>query len=307
MMLAKRRAPGGQIVARDRQFAAQAERLVIRRAHPPQRQIDPPQRRLSIDEAEALRHDHLVRQPQQIVERARRGLAGIFLDRHHPDKAAIKVPSRRQFGGLRAKTYPAIRQIVADIIFRQLHRTKFGIVERGEILEELRAPPALKFVRAKRARAIVAERGEQGIARRVELASLVGEVRRPAVLRHPPEQLRKAVGYPAAPLSRAADHGDVQIVREQSLGRKSPTPVGIELGAERIGKFGLELGLDAAPHDMMVKRKPRRPDRLQHGVAQRLAIIDFLGVGGLEQQPIERQYLHQATIAQQQGILVDLR
>ena len=35
MMLAERRAPGGKVVARHRQLTAQAERLIVRRAHPP--------------------------------------------------------------------------------------------------------------------------------------------------------------------------------------------------------------------------------------------------------------------------------
>jgi hypothetical protein len=54
MMLAEGGAPGGEIVARHRQLAAQAERLVVRRAHPAQGQIDPPERGLPVDEAEAL-------------------------------------------------------------------------------------------------------------------------------------------------------------------------------------------------------------------------------------------------------------
>ena len=67
VVLAERRPPGGKVVASHRQFAAQAERFVIRRAHPPQRQIDASQRRLPVDEAEALRDDHLVRQAAAVV------------------------------------------------------------------------------------------------------------------------------------------------------------------------------------------------------------------------------------------------
>ncbi len=56
----------------------------------------------------------------------------------------------------------------------------------------------------------------------------------------------------------------------------------------------------------MIKREARRTDRLQHHVAQPLAIVDLLGVGGLEQEAAKADDLHQQTVARGDSMIVDV-
>ena len=56
----------------------------------------------------------------------------------------------------------------------------------------------------------------------------------------------------------------------------------------------------------MIDREARRADRLEHRVAQRLAVIDLVGVGGLEQQAAQLDHLHQQPVARLDGVVVDV-
>ena len=57
---------------------------------------------------------------------------------------------------------------------------------------------------------------------------------------------------------------------------------------------------------MVIEREARRSDRLQHRVAQPLAVIDLLGVGSLEQQAAEVDDLHQHAVAGLDRVIVDM-
>ena len=69
---------------------------------------------------------------------------------------------------------------------------------------------------------------------------------------------------------------------------------------------GGELDVDPAADDVMVEREARRADRLQHRVAQPLAIIELVGVGGLEQQAAQVDDLHQQAVARLDRMIVDV-
>ena len=173
VMLAEAGAAGGDLVLGAGEVGAQADRLVLGRAHPAQREVHPRQRRLAVDEAEALRDGELEGQPQQFVEHAGRGLAGIILDRDEAGEAARARPGRAELHRLLAEAHPPIGQIGAEILHRQQHRAHLAIVERGEEFERLRADAGRRVVDAEQPRPVIAERRDQRLARDVELARLV--------------------------------------------------------------------------------------------------------------------------------------
>ena len=174
MMLAEAGAAGGDLVLGAGEVGAQAHRLVLGRAHAAEREVHPPQRRLPLDEAEALRDGQLEGQAKQLVEHARRGLPGIILDRDEAEEAALLVGAGAELDRLLAEADPAIGEVGAEILHRHQHRAHLAIVERGEEFERLRAEALRRFVGAEHARPIAAERGEQRVAGHVELAHLVG-------------------------------------------------------------------------------------------------------------------------------------
>ncbi len=141
MMLAEAGTAGGDFVLGVGEVGAQAHRFVLGRAHAPERQVHPRQRLLALDEAEALRDHQLERQPEQFVEHARCGLAGIILDRDDPEERARRRPGGPELNRLLAEAYPAIGEVSAEILLGQQHRAHLAIVERGEEFERLRARP----------------------------------------------------------------------------------------------------------------------------------------------------------------------
>ncbi len=305
VMLAEAGAAGGDLVLGAGEVGAQAHRLVLGRAHPSQRQVHPRQRRLAVDEAEALGDGELERQPQQFVEHARRGLAGIVLDRNHANEAALEIGARPQLDRLLAEADPAIGQIGAQVLHRHQHRAHLAIVEGGEELERLRARPLGRLVDAEQPRRIAAERRQQGIARDVELARLIGGagVR---LGRGPPEHHAEPVERPGAALQRTADQGQEKVVDVEPLGRQPRPPHLVELAREGIDMAGAEADVDPAADDMVVEGEARRADRLQHRVAQALAVVDLLAVGGLEEEAAQMDHLHQQAVAGLDRVVVDV-
>ena len=167
---------------------------------------------------------------------------------------------------------------------RQQHRPHLAIVERGEEFERLRAGPLRGLVDAEQPRPVAAQRGDQGVAGGVELAQLIG-ARRRRPRRSARPSMRAQPVEPADPaLQRPPDQGQEQVVDVEPLGREPRPPGVVEPAREVVGMIGRELGVDPAADDMVVEREARRADRLQHRVAQPLAIVDLVGVGGLEQQ-----------------------
>ena len=69
---------------------------------------------------------------------------------------------------------------------------------------------------------------------------------------------------------------------------------------------GGKLDADPAADDMMVEREARRADRLEHRVAQPLAVVDLLAVGRLEQQAAQMDHLHQQAVAGLDRVIVDV-
>ena len=69
---------------------------------------------------------------------------------------------------------------------------------------------------------------------------------------------------------------------------------------------GRQPRLDPAADDMVVDGEARGSDRLQHRIAQALAVIDLLRVGGLEQQAAHVDDLHQQAVASLQRMVVDM-
>ena len=109
VVLAERRAAGGDVVLGRVQIALQAERLVVGGPHPPKRQVHPVEGGLAIDKAEALGQHHLEGQAQQIVEHARGGVARIVLGRDHRREAPLQPPGRGQLESVGPEAHAAIR------------------------------------------------------------------------------------------------------------------------------------------------------------------------------------------------------
>jgi hypothetical protein len=57
---------------------------------------------------------------------------------------------------------------------------------------------------------------------------------------------------------------------------------------------------------MVIDCVTRRSDRLQRGIAQLLAIIDLVGVGGLEQQAANLKHLHEQAVASLDRMIIDM-
>jgi hypothetical protein len=67
-----------------------------------------------------------------------------------------------------------------------------------------------------------------------------------------------------------------------------------------------EIDVDPAADDMVIESESGRADRLEHRVAQALAIVDLFGVGGLEQEPSQVEGLHQQAVAGLDRMIVDM-
>ena len=120
------------------------------------------------------------------------------------------------------------------------------------------------------------------------------------------EKTRDPARGPRPALHRAADQREEQLVGVERLGRQSRLPHRVELAAERIGKLSAARRLDPPAHDMVIERVARRADRPQHGIAQTLAVVQLVGLGGLEQQPAHADGQHQRAVAQPQHPVIEM-
>src|SRR3954464_2677271 len=64
--------------------------------------------------------------------------------------------------------------------------------------------------------------------------------------------------------------------------------------------------VEAAADDVVVEREARQADRLQSRVAQPLAVVDLLAVGGLEKEAAKMDRLHQQAVARLDRMIVDV-
>ena len=67
-----------------------------------------------------------------------------------------------------------------------------------------------------------------------------------------------------------------------------------------------ELDVDPAADDVVIEGEARRADRLQHRVAQALAVIELVRVRRLEQQAAQVDELHQHAVARLDRVIVDV-
>ena len=56
----------------------------------------------------------------------------------------------------------------------------------------------------------------------------------------------------------------------------------------------------------MIDGVARRADRLQSGIAQLLAVIDLVGIGGLEQEATDLDHLQQQSVTGLDRMIVDM-
>ena len=255
--------------------------------------------RTPLDEAEALRDRDLEGQAKQLVEHARRRLARIVLDRDDRREGARTGAGGAELDRLLAEADPAIRQIGAGILHRQQHGPNLAIVERGEEFERFRAIALRRCVDREQPRLVAAERSGQCLAGGVERAQIMRAVGRRRAAAQAIEQ-----AHPA--LERAADQGEEQVVGIEPALRQPRAPGRVEPGREGIGERRFELGLDRAAHHMIIDGEARGTDRLQHRVAQPLAIVQLLGVGRLEEQAAQMDDLEQHAVARLDSVIVDV-
>ena len=67
-----------------------------------------------------------------------------------------------------------------------------------------------------------------------------------------------------------------------------------------------ELDVDPPPDDVVIEREARGADRLQHRVAQPLAVIELVRVRRLEEQAAQVDELHQHAVARLDRVIVDM-
>lgn len=84
-------------------------------------------------------------------------------------------------------------------------------------------------------------------------------------------------------------------------------PARIEIRREGIAEIARQIGRDAAAQQVVVDGEARAADRLQHRIAQFLAKFQLGAVRRLEQQAVEADHLHQRSVAQQYGMIVQQR
>jgi hypothetical protein len=310
MVLAEGGPARGDVVARGGELVAQAYRFVVRRAHAPEREVDAAEGGLAIDEGEALADGQLHRQPQEIVEHAGRGGAGVVLDRDHAREGPLAAAARRKLHCLPAEAHPAVGQIVGEIALGQFDRPHLRVEQGRQEFERLRMQPAHGVIDAEQPGPIGGEGGQQGVPCRVQRAFLGLELHHACarVRASPaPQQPAEGFGHAALALQRAADDRQEDVVAEQRLGAQAFGPEPVQSLAEWIRKGAFGHRIDPAAEDMVVEGEARGAERSQRGVAQVLTVVELVRVGGLERQAFQLQHLHQPAVAQQQGVVVDLR
>jgi hypothetical protein len=307
VVLAEGRATGGHVVLGRVEIALQAHRLVVRRAHPAQRQVHPVEGRLAIDEAEAFGQHHLERQPQQIVEHPRRGLAGVVLDRQHGAEAGRHPPRCAQLQRVGAEADPAIGQVEPEVGPRQPHRPHLAVVEQREELERLRAQVLRSVVDGEQPRAVGREGGQQVVARAPQRAEIAGE-RGGGFLpvARAPHRLQRALQQADPALQRAAHQGQEELVDIEFAGAEPGAPGGVERAAEIVGERGRQLGRHLPPHDVVVKGEAGIGDPAQHRLAHRLAVVQLLRIRRLERVAGDVEHLQQTPVPGLDRRLVDV-
>ncbi len=305
MMFAESGAARGDIVLGARKLVAQAERFILGRAHAAQREVHLAERGLAVNEGEALRHHHLERQAQQFVEHAGRGRRRIILDRDHAGEARRGIRNGGEFDRLGAEADPPVGQIVARVLMRREQLARLARIELAEKFERFGAQPLVGIVEAEKLGLVAAELRDQRLARRVEHAQFLCHGR-PIILPRLAEPARQTVEQPHPPRRGTADEGEVKVVAVELLRREPRMPSFVEPGGEVVAEFAVQFDARLAPHDMMIEGIARRADRLQHRVAQQLAVIELVAVGGFEQDAAQADHLHQQPVARLDRMIVDV-
>lgn len=152
---------------------------------------------------------------------------------------------------------------------------------------------------------ILAERGEQRLARRGERTPFTGGGG--DAIGHAPRGESAEPVEQAAPAARgAADHGQEQVVHVHLPRRQPGSPALVEVPRKVVRIAGFERHFGLAADQVVVDGEMRGADRAQHRVAQFGAVIEFVGIRGLEQQPAEADGLHQRAVARLDGDIVDM-
>ncbi len=146
----------------------------------------------------------------------------------------------------------------------------------------------------------------QGFGRRLQFL-VVARLRRGQgiVAQALAENVGDSFSKPDLALGVAADDGDEQVVDEQLARRQPRLPLVVDQPADRIVVGSVQADADLAADDVVVKDEARRPDGAQGCCPDDLAMIDVLGIGGLESKALKIERLHQRTVPQDDGPVVD--
>ena len=161
---------------------------------------------------------------------------------------------------------------------------------------------AFAVVEGQRAWAVGRQHGGERVARGVKLAQLPVQLdlAGPRLTDQPFQEASTA-------LQRSPNQCEEDIVHIELAPRQAFTPSRIEPGAKRLFRRKREVRGHAAADDVVIDRQPGTGRAAQHGLADRLAIVEFVVRRGLGRKAFQVQGLDEQTIACLDRDVVDHR
>jgi len=186
------------------------------------------------------------------------------------------------------------------------HRAHLAIIQRRQQFQRFGTAAIGRVISAEQARSIGGQRRHQGLAARLQFLEIARQGRLLGIAADATVQKAgQAFGNPDLALGIAADDRQEQVVDEDLARRQSCLPAVLDQVAHRIVIGRIERNADPAANDVVIDDEARRTDGAQGGGADDLAMIDLVGVGGLEGKALEIDRLHQGAVAQRHGAVVE--
>ena len=191
---------------------------------------------------------------------------------------------------------------MAHVACRREHRLQLAVEDQAQELGGLGAPRAASsVVKGERARAVGGEGGGEGLAGRMQGAELPVQVGGLGA-----RLFDQALEEAGAPLQGPADQRQEDVVDVEPAPRQPLAPAGVEAGGEALlGRVREGRRHPAADH-VVIEGEARRGGAAQHGLADRLAVVQLLVRRGLGGEAGQVQGLDQEAVAGLQGDVVDM-
>ena len=232
-------------------------------------------------------------------------MSRIILQREQAEIACRVASLGAELDNVLSEADPPPGDELPEIFLGQTHRAHLAIEQIGEEFDWLGAVAMVCLVKPKETRFIASERCHQRLARCVEFAQL-RSVRCGAIDRGTSKPRAHPIEDTEPALDRAADQRQEQLVDVKLFGCEPRAPAFVQLLGKIVRKLGRQFGIHSSPHDMVVECKARRADRLQHRVAQALAVVELFRVSRFEMQSAQMDGLHQQPVAGSQRMFVDM-